>query len=210
MAYSRTKYPPGSTLRCACGRQGSVAVVAGHRGLSKNPLCHKADKLEIIALAPDNPVAPVAATPDNPPDAFKAFDENEASGVLPGPGFTPTEETDPGIPAIPYYSVPDPAPRPAPKSSTRQTAVQRGEAKMEWRQPAAPKAGADPAPGFVVVNVELPTKVLELYNAFRSNPELAYEGTLSQWLAMNSLRYVELLGYQLALVRNVPQAMGVG
>ena len=207
---AKHKYPTGATLRCPCGREGSVAAVSGHRARSKDPLCKSVERLYVVGvdeIPPTPPVLPQPLTPQlsvgdfaDPVDwgaeANAAFDENEtfeANGA-----YEPMPEAES-------------APRPGGKKAATRRG-NNGNGNLEWRQPVPGAATARyPNPSMIRSAVELPVRTHAYYEAARFDPDLAFEGTLSEFVDMCVDQFFHALGYVgFRLVKDRPQRLEVG
>ena len=214
-----------------------MAAVSGHWGKSKKPECHPEgiDRLHIVTE--EQPFYPGLQDPGEGASEVTDWSEPVAANE-PTETSEPTEELESSeerwnsvaqwpdeAAAAPVHVVapparatypppPDSQPRqqsPRASASTRRTALARAPKSVEWRQPPpheGPMSVHGPTPGMFRCTVELTTEVFALYEAFRADPDLAFEGDISQFICTVLPAYARVLGFDgIRLVRRVPQQL---
>lgn len=141
--------------------------------MSDNPLCQQAPTLVEPGLEVLTPASPAAA----PPAAA-------AKPVLRG-RRTSTRE---------------PAEDDETEDTRRLRAVDKGTDIKEAREPS-PRELALGAPTMIHSDLSAPPEIWALYQAARTDPELAFEGTMSQFLCQCTLALFETLGMRVTLTR---------
>jgi len=162
-------YPLGATLRCRCGRTGTVSYISSHRAGAKRGICKQPP--EVIAVGdPDGRLQPVEPERDGPeaidgeggPDG-ETGEEGSDEGDGPSP---PDPGPEPSAP--PLRAGREPASKPAPQR--RQSSIDRGDNTHELEVPS-PTALARGEPLLIKAWVHLPVKLLAVYEALRFHPD---------------------------------------